>query len=608
MRVFEYTYRDSSEFKAEIEKLRAWCNTHSASNVLFHVYTQDSKDPNIGTVLHIISTVIPRALYVGASTSGNILDGELSDADICVTATVFEDPETTVQIHQYSLTDDTVERVCDQVVQMVNSNNDITAVEFLLTIQGMSMTGLCEKLSGIREDVKIFGGAALNKFMDDNDVVVFSKVGDISDKSIVFVLYGGKNLFADAFFIGGWNPLGHQLKITRCTRNRLYELDGKPAYDTFSNYLSIKNDENFFVNSLEFPLLMNINGVDILRAPTACNPDGSLNMTADMTEGAMAHLSYGDPWTILRTVNQFGLRVQDFDPQAIYIFSCAARKTFWDSSSKETKPFTSLASTTGFYTAGEFVRTGQHINQHNVTLVVVSMREGPAKRDPDKLFHMEHSQDLSGQVSMVNRLANFIDKATQELEEANFRLSVMAVTDGLTKIFNRLEIQRRISSEVILGVTSGEDSNLPSLIMIDIDNFKSVNDCCGHSEGDNVIKGLANMIKDVIDKRAPGSPGRRWSDGDLVSGRMEGVPCAGRWGGEEFMILLPKTSLSEAADIAEAMRLEFNNIAFTQAGHQTISVGVTRAVRGENVDMLCGRVDQALYEAKKTGKNKVVVK
>ena len=74
------------------------------------------------------------------------------------------------------------------------------------------------------------------------------------------------------------------------------------------------------------------------------------------------------------------------------------------------------------------------------------------------------------------------------------------------------------------------------------------------------------------------------------------------------MILLPKTSLSEAADIAEAMRLEFNNIAFTQAGHQTISVGVTRAVRGENVDMLCGRVDQALYEAKKTGKNKVVVK
>ena len=183
MRVFEYEYRDSSEFKSESEKLRAWCNSHTVSNVLFHVYTQSADDPNIGTILHIISTVIPRALYAGASTSGNIINGELSEADICVTASVFEDQDTTVQIHQYSLTDETVNRVCEQVVEMVNSNKDIKAVEFLLTIQGLSMTGLCEQLSGIREDVKIFGGAALNKFMDDNDVVVFSKVGDISDKS-----------------------------------------------------------------------------------------------------------------------------------------------------------------------------------------------------------------------------------------------------------------------------------------------------------------------------------------------------------------------------------------------------------------------------------------
>ena len=592
MRVFEYAYRDSGEFKSELQALKQWCNEHNASNVLFHIYVETPDNPALGTVLQLISKTIPRALYVGCSSSGNILNGELSNTDIIVTATVFENKDTTVEIHQYSLTEETDKDVAGKVAEMVNSNTDIKAVEFLVTIQGLSMTGLCEGLSKIRDDVSIFGGGALNAVMKDDEVIVFSKVGDITDKSIVVVLYGGKDLHTDAFYIGGWNPLGHKLKVTRCVRNRLYELDGVPAYDTYYKYLSIKDDENFFINSLEFPLIMDIDGVDILRAPTACNSDGSLEMTADMTEGSYAYLAYGDPWTILRHVNEYGLRVQDFAPQAIYIFSCAARKTFWDSSSKETKPFISLAPTTGFYTSGEFVRTDKRIDQHNVTLVVVSMREGRKVRDHDKLFHMGDSADLSGQVSMVNRLANFIDAATKELEEANNRLSIMAITDGLTGLYNRMETQKRISKEVFDGVTSGDDNNLPCLIMIDIDNFKSVNDCCGHSEGDRVIKGLCDMISATIKKRLPP---------DIEA-------AAGRWGGEEFMVLIPRSSIEDASKIAELMRIEFSKIAFSQAGCQTISLGVTKAVRGENVDMLCGRVDQALYVAKKTGKNKVVVK
>lgn len=608
MRVFEYAYRDSGEFKSELQALKKWCNEHNVSNVLFHVYTQTVDNPSLGTVLQLISKTIPRALYVGCSSSGNIINGELSDTDITITATVFENKDTTVEVHQYSLTEETEKTVTDRIVELVNSNPDAKAVEFLVTIQGMSMSGLCDGLSKIRDDVSIFGGGALNGAMKDDEVIVFSKVGDITDRSIAVVIYGGKDFYTDAFYISGWNPLGHKLKITRCVRNRLYELDGIPAYDTYYKYLSIKNDDNFFVNSLEFPFIMDIDGVDILRAPTACNSDGSLEMTADMVEGSYANLAYGDPWTILRHVNEYGLRVQDFAPQAIYLFSCAARKTFWASSSKETKPFTSLASTTGFYTSGEFVRTGGKINQHNVTLVIVSMREGKKVRDHDILFHMEDSVDFSGQVSMVNRLANFIDAATKELEEANVRLSVMAVTDGLTGLFNRMEIQKRIAQEVMDGVTSGDDSNLPSLIMIDIDNFKAVNDCCGHSEGDRVIKELCNMVKDILIKHVPYTGKERITDADVAMGKVDSIACAGRWGGEEFMVLLPKASVEQATAIAELMRKQFSNIKFSQAGYKTISLGVTKAIRGENVDMLCGRVDQALYEAKKTGKNKVVVK
>jgi GGDEF domain-containing protein len=608
MRVFEYVFKDSAVFRSEIELLKEWCNHHNVSNVLMHIYATSYDDPAIGTVIQTISTVIPRALYVGCSTSGNIIGGELSGPGVAVTATVFEDNDTTVEIHQYSFTEESQADVIDKVVEKVNGNPDIKALEFLVTIEDMSMTKLCEGLSKIREEVNIYGGGALNEEMDESKVCVFSKVGDITGYSIVFILYGGKNLTSDAFYIEGWNPLGHKLKITRSVKNRLYELDGKPAYDTYYNYLSIKNDENFFINSLGFPLMMDINGVKILRAPTACNNDGSLQMTADVIENAVVNLSYGDPWTILRSVNEMGLRVQDFGPQSIRIFSCAARRAFWDSSSKETKAFTSVAPATGLYTSGEFVRTGDNINQHNVTMVISMMREGSVIRDPDRLFHMEDSAALSGQVSMVNRLANFLDKATKELEEANNRLSIMAVTDGLSKLFNRGEIQRKISNEVMSAVTSGNDDNLPSLIMIDIDNFKSVNDCCGHSEGDRVIRGLGAMIRDVLKKRAPGGDLRKWDYSDIIEGHADQGPSAGRWGGEEFMILLPKTDINKAIEIAEFMRIEFNNINFPQAASQTISLGVARAVRGENVDAFCARVDSALYEAKRSGKNRVVSK
>ena len=608
MRVFEYVFKDSAEFRSEVGLLKEWCNQHHVSNVLFHIYSTSYDDPAIGTVIQTISSVIPRALYVGCSTSGNIIGGELSGPGVAVTATVFEDDDTTVEIHQYSFTEENEADMISKIVDIVNYNDSIKAIEFLVTIEELSMTKLCEGLSRIRHEVNIFGGGALNEDMDEHKVCVFSKVGDITGHSIVFILYGGRNLHSDAFYIEGWNPLGHKLKITRSVKNRLYELDGAPAYDTYYNYLSIKNDENFFINSLGFPLMMDINGVKILRAPTACNDDGSLQMTADVIENASVNLSYGDPWTILRSVNESGLRVQDFGPQSVRIFSCAARRAFWDSSSKETKAFTSVAPTTGLYTSGEFVRTGDFINQHNVTMVIALMREGDVIRDPDRLFHMEDSTLLSGQVSMVNRLANFLDKATKELEEANNRLTIMAVVDGLSKFFNRTEIQRKISNEVMGAVSSGNDDNLPSLIMIDIDNFKSVNDCCGHSEGDKVIRGLASMVKDVLRKRAPGGDKRKWDSRDIIDGYADLGPSAGRWGGEEFMILLPKTDLSKAVEIAEIMRLEFNKINFPQAGHQTISLGVARAVRGENVDAFCARVDSALYEAKKSGKNRVVTK
>ena len=315
-------------------------------------------------------------------------------------------------------------------------------------------------------------------------------------------------------------------------------------------------------------------------------------MTADIEQNAKTRISYGDPWTILESINEEAVRFQSFIPESITIFSCAARRTFWglDEVGNESLPFQSIAPTSGFYTSGEFLRTDGEVNQHNVTLVIGAEREG--EPNESSMPHLEiKKEDFSGKVSMINRLATFIQAATQELEEANNELARVAISDGLTQLYNRGEIQKRIQNKAgeveTQGVYSRHKSGI-SLVMIDIDDFKKVNDTYGHMEGDIVLQGLSKMLKDEIDKNAPEA-------------------SAGRWGGEEFMILLPQSDEKAAVKIAEIFRNRFAEIDFPNAGHRTISVGVTELIAGEDVDIGCMRVDDALYEAKRTGKNKVVV-
>ena len=125
-----------------------------------------------------------------------------------------------------------------------------------------------------------------------------------------------------------------------------------------------------------------------------------------------------------------------------------------------------------------------------------------------------------------------------------------------------------------------------SLIMLDIDNFKRTNDVYGHKEGDRVIIAMSDVLRNVIN----------------------GVEASaiGRWGGEEFMVMLLGINMDEAVELAEKIRTEFASITYETAGCQTVSLGVAQASKGETADMLYTRVDKALYMAKYNGRNRTV--
>ncbi len=168
------------------------------------------------------------------------------------------------------------------------------------------------------------------------------------------------------------------------------------------------------------------------------------------------------------------------------------------------------------------------------------------------------------------------------ISRVNEQLVRIASTDDLTGLANRKRINEYIK-ECEYRSTRATSSYRYSLILIDLDNFKLINDQYGHDVGDQVLIRFARILNDFTRKS------------DLVA----------RWGGEEFLIVCDNTDLKEASGIAEKLRLLTSSEQFPMVSGVTASFGVIEHIPGESRGAEFSRVDQKLYEAKRSGKNRV---
>ncbi len=170
------------------------------------------------------------------------------------------------------------------------------------------------------------------------------------------------------------------------------------------------------------------------------------------------------------------------------------------------------------------------------------------------------------------------------LDHLLVQLRQQAEIDYLTDVFNRRSFIKLV--EKARASAQRDDSTL-SLIAIDLDRFKSVNDTYGHAAGDAALQHFSSVITSSL------------RPGDIL----------GRTGGEEFMVLLPDTKMFDAFDVAERLRLEIEQSVVESEKTQvnlTISLGVSSAPRGEKTfDQLAKESDAALYKAKQCGRNQV---
>lgn len=165
------------------------------------------------------------------------------------------------------------------------------------------------------------------------------------------------------------------------------------------------------------------------------------------------------------------------------------------------------------------------------------------------------------------------------IEEKN-KLITESLTDPLTGILNRRAILEELSQRMNHHLYDFEHL---SILMLDIDLFKKINDNYGHIVGDKVLIKVSEIISQLI----------------------RGFDTVGRYGGEEFLVILPNTNSENAYKAAERIRKKIEETEFDDIEHLTVSIGFT-SYADESIESLINKADQNLYEAKRTGRNKVV--
>ena len=200
-----------------------------------------------------------------------------------------------------------------------------------------------------------------------------------------------------------------------------------------------------------------------------------------------------------------------------------------------------------------------------------------------------HFQELEARVRAmlrIKRLQDELDQKNRELEVVNRRLKKLSITDGLTELFNHRHVHELLTDEFERSRRTGEPL---AVTMIDLDKFKSVNDTYGHPTGDVILYETARILRDTARE----------------------IDMPGRYGGEEFIVILPNTAEDEAARFAERVRTTVEEYLYRDEANEirmTCSSGVASFPwNGVGTpEQLLKAADEALYVAKESGRNRVV--
>jgi len=404
------------------KEIVSFCNFQSQ---LVQIYSAKNDSKWYQSIGNEIRKVFPLSVMIGASSVGEICDGKMFTDSTVIIFSFFENSSLNIFSYECKLGGE--EAIGEALVNDVETLNvDVKGMLLLSTPITSDAGKLFNRITAGNLNYPVFGGGA-GDYANKRKTLVFDGK-HCFEQGVISVVFSGNSLYIEPFTYLGWQPLSKEMTITEIGEMSVKSLDGKPAFSVYEKYFGIKADDSFFQNSLEFPFLFYRNGQIIARTPFFVNEkDGSIQMVGDVQVGEKFRIGYGNPQMILAESVHIQKQMQDFNPEAIFLYTCICRRFLLQQDANlETLPFNTIAPTAGFYTFGEFCSNGTFNSLLNSSMVAVGIREGvngkeierneliSTKNTESKLdpYTNKHSRILS-------RLLYFISVTTKELEEQN---------------------------------------------------------------------------------------------------------------------------------------------------------------------------------------------
>ena len=590
--------QDSYDALAFLDEIKAGPDYQNAKSVLVNIFTERVQKDYIEYLSALVKARLPKAKVSGLTCMMGLAHGEgYSDRSIL---TVMFFYQSDVEILEYDFSKATAAEAQSDFLEKINAISDLRGIQVYTTPLKNDVTNdFLYAINSEHDEIPIFGaGAGFSDDAEEQTLYVFGE--KIHENGVVITLFKGQRLKIYAESSLGWTPIGKEFTVTDIRSNNIVKsLDGDLAGNIYKKYLGVNSSENFIENTCEFPFMLKRGSKWLARMPISKDEEGFIHFTADIHKGEKLFFSYGAKKQILRQSFNLAEYMSRKNLEGLMLHVCKNRRIYLKGNeSLELHAFSDFyRETAGCFAFSEILYKNKSGGLQNSALVAIGFREfkdGEKIDDEDcyidfygdRNFVENDSNDdfsvykKSSPLPFEERIVNFLHATSRDLYLTNKKLEEAAITDGLTRLFNRKKINERIEYEL----KKKEKEGRINLIMFDIDNFKKINDTYGHDMGDEVLVRLSQKAKSLIREE------------DSI----------GRWGGEEFMILLPESSKAEAVEIAEKIRKEINALQWEKMNPISISLGVAEAVEKDDLTSLYKRVDERLYYAKTHGKNQVV--
>ena len=410
MKTFNIIYTDLFDLKSFIS-LR---NIKSHNNILLQIFTGVCEENFIIELVENIKTLIPHIKIIGTTTSGEIFEGNSLKFSTILSFSIFKN--TLIKTYHTPLTYDSYQMGKSLINQFNFQKEPKVAITFA---DGLRTNGeeYIKSFNEYNKNLIVSGGLA-----GDNEAftqtIVFTEDKILGNGAVVALLFN-KDLVVHTQASFGWENIGKTMKITKSKKNIVYEIDGIKAFDIYAKYLGEDVAELLPNSSIEFPLIVKRDNLNIPRAVISKNGDDSLIFAGNLKEGDRVTFGYGNVESILEYSHEIATNKEFCYAESIFIYSCMARLALMqDSIAEEMKALATIAPVSGFFTYGEFytnpkTKKNELLNQ---TMTILSLSENKNRKN----ISLENRLKPPKRRNLTRKaLSTLLSQTSKEIEEIN---------------------------------------------------------------------------------------------------------------------------------------------------------------------------------------------